>query len=278
MPTPARKADRPRGLVAPGKKPVKIAGIYPNEGVRAEYQRRLERLVDEMNASVTYWLTAAYKANEPATMARDESSANTLNRVMRALARRWNKRFAELSQDLARHFATSVAERTDGALKAALKRGGFTVEFRLSAAANDVLQSTVQQNVSLIKSISSQYLGQVQEMVMRSVAQGRDIGGLTKELQDRYGITRRRAAFIARDQNNRSTADIQRVRQVELGVISKWRHSGAGKHKRPDHVAADGQEYDPAEGCLISGEKIYPGQKPGCRCIGISVIPALQNT
>ena len=43
--------------------------MRPNAGTAAEYRRRLDRLVGEMTASLDYWIAAAYRANEPATMA-----------------------------------------------------------------------------------------------------------------------------------------------------------------------------------------------------------------
>ena len=80
---------------------------------------------------------------------------------------------------------------------------------------------------------------------MRSVSAGRDLGQMTEELKERYGVTHRRAAFIARDQNDKATANFVRVRQVENGVKAKWLHSAAGKEKyrRKTHVANSGKRY-----------------------------------
>ena len=87
-----------------------------------------------------------------------------------------------------------------------------------------------QENVSLIKSIASQFHTQVEGMVMRSVTEGRDLSALTKDLQKRFGVTKDRAAFIALDQNNKATSAIQRERQTALGIEEGiWMHSHAGK-------------------------------------------------
>jgi SPP1 gp7 family putative phage head morphogenesis protein len=113
-------------------------------------------------------------------------------------------------------------------------------------------------------------------MLMRSVARGRDLGGMTKEMEERYGITRRRAALISRDQNNKATAIITRVRQRELGITEAiWLHSSAGKHPRPSHVAMNGKRYLIAEGMEDpdEGRKILPGELVNCRCVSRSVIP-----
>lgn len=248
--------------------------VHPNAGIEAEYRARLRRLVDEMNRSIEYWLSAAYRANEPA-MAADETPASALRATMRKLARRWQSRFDRAADDLAKWFSQTASARSDAALRAILKKGGFSVEFRMTPAARDILQATVGQNVALIKSIPAQYLTQVEGAVMRSVTAGRDLGSLTKALQEQHGVTRRRAAFIARDQNNKATAAMTRARQDELGLDAKWRHSGGGKHPRPTHVAMDGKTYDVKQGMWDPAVRryIFPGEEPNCRCVSISIVP-----
>lgn len=141
----------------------------------------------------------------------------------------------------------------------------------------DALEATVAENVSLIKSIGSQYLTAIEGHVMRSVTTGRDLAPLARRLELQYGVTRRRAALIARDQNNKATAVITRERQNELGIKAIWLHSAGGKEPRPTHVANSGKVYDPKEGWFDPdvGEHIWPGTLINCRCVSKSVIPGL---
>ena len=246
--------------------------VHPNAGIEAEYRRRLVGLIDEMHRSVLYWLKAAYRANEP-EISQDESPAVAMRASMRKLRRRWLARFDEASKELAAYFGTAVSERSDAALRAALKKGGLSVEFKMTRAQNDVARATIGQNVSLIKSIPHDYLAKVEGHVMRSVQTGRDLGTLTKALENEFGVTKRRAAFIAKDQNNKATAALTRARQIEIGVTEAvWLHSGGGKHPRPAHVAASGKRYDIAKGMMIGGKYIFPGELPNCRCVSRSVI------
>ena len=159
-----------------------------------------------------------------------------------------------------------------------MRQAGFTVRFKLTAEANDVLQATTGENISLIKSIGSDYLAEVEGLVMRSVTAGRDIGGLQKDLIDRFGVTKRRAALISRDQNNKATATIQRVRQRSLGITQAiWLHSYGGKEPRPSHVAADGKVYDIDKGMFLDGVWTCPGREINCRCLAKSIIPGLED-
>jgi len=256
-----------RRIVAPTSKSVTIKPVRPNEGIEAEYRRRLDALVSEMQASLVYWLKAAYRANEP-HMAQDASPARKLQAAFRKLARRWQAKFDTLAPELAQWFATATKDRSDAGLRAALKKGGFTVEWKLTAPMNDVMQATIGQNVSLIKSIASEHLTDIEGIVMRSAAAGRDLGGLASELEARYGVTKRRAALIARSQNNLATAELTRVRQKELGIqTAVWMHSSAGKHPRPSHVAANGKVYDIDKGMFLDGVWTIPGREINCRCV-----------
>lgn len=254
-----------------------LTPVRPNEGIRVAYQRRLEREINAMSKDVTDTVLATYR-RDPPEMAQDESPAMALRRVMRALGRKWLKRFDELSGTLAEHFAKDAADRSDKALQAALRKAGFTVRFQSTRATNDAMQAIIGENVSLIKSIPGEYLTQVSGQVMRSVARGRDLGGLAAELQAQHGVTKRRAALIARDQNNKATAAMTRVRQTELGITqAKWLHTGGGKEPRQSHVDYSGKLYDINRGALIDGDYIFPGELINCRCVSVSIVPGFDD-
>lgn len=249
----------------------------PNAGVEALYRRRLLEEIDRMVFSVRHWLEVAYTSHPPA-MATDAVPADELRTVMARLSRQWLHRFDDLADWLANYFAQDAADRSTRSLESAMRRHGFTVRFSPSRRARDVIAATVNENVNLIRSIPRQYLKDVEGSVMRSVQTGRDLGQLASDLERHAGVTRRRAALIARDQNNKATAAIARVRQMELGIErAVWMHSHAGKKPRPTHVKMDGKKfsvkdgmYDPAE-----GRTIHPGELINCRCSSRPVLPGI---
>jgi hypothetical protein len=110
----SRNVNRPKTL-----KPIRA-----NVGLHVEYQRRLDKAVAEMVKSVTYWILAAYRSNTP-ELAQDASPAMELRQAMRRLSRRWTRKFDVLSQELADYFALAASERTDSALRAALRKGAL---------------------------------------------------------------------------------------------------------------------------------------------------------
>lgn len=255
--------------------------VRPAPGIERTYRDKLLAMIEDMHRSIKYWMCVAYRNNEPklrAEFAEDASPAAILRNVIRRLSRRWLKQFDAMAPKLARYFAKTVSQRSDAALRSILKRGGLTVQLNMTPAMNDVKQAVVHENVALIKSIPRQYLLQVEGIVMRSVQTGRDLEQLTKDLQKQFGVTKKRAVFIARDQNNKATAALQRARQVELGIREAiWVHSGGGKVPRPAHVKAgrDKVRYNVAEGWYDPHERkfILPGELPNCRCVSRPVVP-----
>lgn len=274
--TAATVASSPQIKPLPGK-PRTLAPVRPNAGLEAEYRRRLDALVAEMQASLLYWLKMSYRREAP-EIAQDKTPAEELNAAVKKLGRKWQRKFDDIAPVMAEHFATAVMERNSAALRASMRKAGMTVKFTLSEPANDALQAVIAENIGLIKSIASEHLTEVQGLLMRSVSRGRSLSEMTQEMEKRYGITRRRAALIARDQNNKATAIIQQVRQKELGIKEAvWVHSTAGKVPRPAHVAMNGKRYLVADGMFDpdEGKKILPGELINCRCYSRPVIPGL---
>lgn len=208
-------------------------------------------------------------------MAQDALPANMLRGSMKELRKRWERKFNDMAPQLAKYFAKVVSQRSDATLQRILKQGGMSVKFKPTKAQKDVMQAVVNENVSLIKSIPQRHLDEVEGLVMRSVQRGRSLGELSKELQQRFGVTKRRAALIARDQNNKVSGALHRVRQLELGIKEAiWIHSGGGKEPRPTHVRNDGKRYDIAKGWWDPAEKKYivPGELINCRCVSRPVV------
>jgi len=245
--------------------------VRANAGIAAAYRRRIVALLDEMAASYEHWIAAQYRAKPPA-MAQDASAAKELERELRKLGKRWQRRIDEAAPKLAAWFARAAELRSETALRKILRDAGISVKFTVTREMRDVLDATVAQNVSLIRSIPEQYHTEVEGLVMRSVTAGRDLEQLTKDLRRRYDITQRRAVLIARTQNGMATAAMTRARHTAIGIEEAlWLHSHAGREPRPTHLANDRKKYKIAEGWYDPDPKvrrhIWPGELINCRCV-----------
>lgn len=266
-------------LRAPGKSIV-IRPVRPNLGVQEAYRKQLLVMVEAMNASIIWWVSAAYRGDLPAmAMAMDAATpATVLRRVMVKLARRWQRQFDEAAEKMATTFADGATKAAEANAKSILAKAGFSVPFVQTPDMRDAFSSVVGENIALIKSMPAQAMTDVQGAVMRSVQAGRDLGTLRDELISLGAKSENRAALIARDQNNKATAVMSKARRLSLGLTkAKWRHSKGGVHPRKSHQAADSKVYDIAVGCYIDGEYIMPGEKINCRCVSAVIIPGFDS-
>lgn len=267
------------------------APIHPNLGLQREYRRKLLELVDEMYASVTWWIGAEYRRQLPRIMeydgkGMDASPAADLMKALRRRLRQWQRRFDEKSDMLAQWFAREAAKSASTAVAASVAGvtghtvAGIAVEFQMTRAMNNAIASIVFENTSLIRSLPQKAFLEIEGLVMRGARTGYDAGRLTDELQKRFGVTRRRAEFISRDQMNKATEALSRVRMQELGIAEAvWIHSGTPKQPRPTHLKFNGQVFQLDQGLYDADAHRYvqPGELPNCYCTKRPLIPAYEK-
>ena len=256
-------------------KPRIARAVWPNAGTRQRYQRRMTALIREMADSVEYWLQAQRKAAPP-VLATDSTPAEQMQFEFRKLAERWQGKFDDMAPKVAASFLKNQFRGTSAAMRMALREAGWSIEFTMTPAMRDAFEASLAENVGLIKSIPAQYLQEVEGIVMRNYAAGRDLKSMAAEIRGRYHVAANRAVLIRRDQSNKCSAVVQRARQLEIGIKqSIWMHSHAGRTPRPTHVAMNGTRYDIAKGMWDSAVQrfIWPGEEINCRCQGRSVLP-----
>jgi len=210
--------------------------------------------------------------------------APSSTKALQALLAKWSKqvikRFDLASFDLASNFASRSVIATQTAMMSQLKNAGFTVAFKPTMKSMEAYKAVTAENVALIKSIPRKWHEQVEQKVWSAVRNGSDLSKLSVELRKAYGSTTKRAALIARDQNAKAKATIERVRQQELGITRGiWMHSHAGKEPRPTHVVMNGEQYNLNQGMYDSDEQAYvhPGELIYCRCSMRPVIEGAQE-
>ena len=252
-----------------------IRPIGPNIGSRNRYRHQIVMLIKELADSTEYWLTARRKSDPP-VLASDASPVEEVLKELRNLSERWQGRFDEMAPKVAESFVRNQFKGTNNAMRQALRDAGWSIEFKLTPAMRDAFEASLAENVGLIRSIPAKYLQEVEGIVMRNYAAGRDLKSMAAEIRSRYKVTANRAVLISRDQANKANAIVQKARQQELGIVSAiWMHSHAGKTPRPTHVAMNGKRYDVEKGMWDSavGKYVWPGEEINCRCQQRSVLP-----
>lgn len=277
-------APVPRAVVMDAKPKrgtdIVLSAVQPSVKLQIQYAKEVKALLAEMNAEIQALISKLHIRHQPLA-AHDAKPlpANKFQKELEELTAKWNKKFdkrgKEISDWLTERLATSGDLRLANQLKA---KGLPRIKFKMTRQQRDVMQAIVNENVGLITSIPEKYLGQVQGAVMRSVASGGDQEQLVKDIQKIYGVEKKRAEFISRDQLRKANNALQRSRQLELGVVEAiWMHSSASKTPRKTHVKANGKRYDIKKGMWDPDAKQYvmPGQLINCKCSSRPVIPGM---
>ena len=272
-----------------GKRDTTLHGkrLTYNASQQQKYSSALLNLVREMTEITRREILTLFR-NETATeyfkkqkkmAAMDDSLAAAAKRLIAKLTTRFDDMFNSSSVDLSKKMVEGAKQTSETALKSSLNQltGGLNLKTSVvTKGLEDVSQATVNENVSLIKTIPQQYLGDVTGAVMRSITTGNGLQDLILFIEKYDGMTQRRARNIALDQTRKAYNSINKQRLLTLGVKKfKWLHSGGGQHPRKDHIAMSGNIYSFDDLPVIekrTGERGIPGQAINCRCTMTPVI------
>ena len=258
-------------------------------GVAERYSRKLRALTHRMVTETERELLQLFRHPDVESYfegfhAMDISPASQA----RILTNKLMTRFSQLFGQEAPGYANTMASEADHASKVAtgvsltkLSQGLTINTDFITDGMQEFLKATIANNVSLIKSIPSEFFRDVQQAVLSSIADGKGENDLTAFFRQsphdaKYNNQwERRANNIALDQTRKTYNGLNRERMKKVGVNKfQWIHSGGGFDARPHHI-------DPAPGGLnggifsfdklpiidlSTGERGIPGQAINCKC------------
>lgn len=262
-------------LNTPGKR--KARGVRPDMTNGIQYNVELQRIVKSVSRDVNAVvmpvvrnLAPEYQRDAAITL---DSWVDVLTAALRTVRQRYESpQFLALVADIARRFVTTAnnsnRRRTERDL-------GINI-YSDSQTLQDYLAVSTADNVALIKSIPSQYLTQVESIVMANVRAGGRPSNIAKALQQQLGVTERRAKMIARDQVAKINGDLSAKRQQDAGFpYFSWDDSDDERvrHRHSEianKVTAYGKGIYRWDNPPLSdkGVPIIPGEDYQCRCIG----------
>lgn len=248
--------------------------LQHNAAVAVRYAGALSSLTAQMTAQVKREVLRLFGSDAAcAHFGQDATIASQSRILINSLANRFSDLFNKKAKPLAENMVTQASKTSTTTLHSSLQKlsGGMSLKTSLSSPAlENVTKAAVTENVSLIKSIATKYLQQVEGAVMRSITTGNGLRDLIPALEEYEGQTHRRARNIALDQTRKVYNSVNRGRMQALGIKKfMWHHSGGGAHPREDHVDMDGEIYSFDDLPVIdqrTGEKGIPGQASNCRC------------
>jgi SPP1 gp7 family putative phage head morphogenesis protein len=137
-----------------------------------------------------------------------------------------------------------------------------------------------------IKDFAAQEIPKLRDDVAKSVLAGGRFEDLVSTLQKSYGVTQRKAHFLARQETNLLMAKFKETRYAEAGVHEYvWKCvAGSAAHPvRPSHLALKDKvfRFDNPPITTAPGEpprRNNPGEDYNCRCYAVPVIRAERAT
>lgn len=148
------------------------------------------------------------------------------------------------------------------------------------------LELFANQNAQLITNMTENEMERVSGMVQRGLQEGSTYDSIAENIEKSFGITRRHAKLIARDQTSKLNGSLTKLRQQELGISEyRWQTSG-DERVRQSHRVLDGKicrwddptvYLDESTGkwlkrSSIGGTNVHTSQDVNCRCVPIPVI------
>ena len=131
----------------------------------------------------------------------------------------------------------------------------------------EMLEKWISDNVDLIKTVPSDSLCKVKQLVYESFMGGKTNTDIIKELHRQYGMDKRHARLIARDQTGKLNAQITKHQQKDAGVNEYIWRTCQDERVRESHKELHGKMFswdNPPD--VGRGRRCHPGEDYQCRC------------
>lgn len=238
--------------------------------IESNYAKQWHALVEEM-----------YKETVPAVLGefRETAIANDAEEdFWSRLLARLSKSFAEKAEGLAFSMLSRVDRNATNMLERSLKStsADLTLKMKNSKRVQRVIDERVDANVKLIKRIPEEFLDSVREDVNKSLQSGNGLSTLEKDMETRYGESRRHARNVALDQTRKAYTAINTAKMQDNGIRKfEWVHTGGSQEPRKHHKdnpangGLNGGIFDINDPPIMdpkTGARGLPGQDYYCRC------------
>lgn len=151
------------------------------------------------------------------------------------------------------------------------------------------LELFANQNSQLIINMENNEMERVSGVVQRGLQEGSSYESIAQNIEKSFGITRRHAKLIARDQTSKLNGSLTKLRQQELGIRTyRWQTAG-DERVRPSHRVLDDKicRWDDPTVYLdedtgkwekrskIGGTNVHTSVDVNCRCVPIPMIEGI---
>jgi uncharacterized protein with gpF-like domain len=252
---------------------------------RKEQQRQVNEvlaLYDEMAKDVDSTLSPMLdtrKAEKLVSYATDASITETVEQKIAMLRRRWDARFAKLSEKFTSQLVNYSKGATARGLNRTLKDAGLKQTIKvnsMSQRTRDIISAASAESTKMIKTISTEYMDSASSALNYSVTQqSANLSELKSffndSLKNQYRTHKNKAKNLALDQTTNifNSLTYERMRDASMTKYI-WRHRSGSQNPREYHKnVLNGQTFDINDPPVIdqkTGQKGNPGQTFHCGC------------
>ncbi len=259
-------------------------GVELSRSTGVSFNALLQKMVREIRKDVDRTILPLLRELEPQfqadAMPTMDQYGPQLLAALRALVERWS---SPAMRQIAEQTSTEFVRNANRVNRERFERdlGTFGIDvFSDSPDLQDYIQVSIADNTRLIMSIPDQYLTNVESIVLTNVRAGGRPAAVATQLREQFGVTRRRAQLIARDQTAKVNGDLAARRQQSSGLeYFEWIDSDDERVRRrhgdiADKVTAYGEGIYRWDNPPLSntGVPIIPGSDFQCRCIARPVL------
>lgn len=155
------------------------------------------------------------------------------------------------------------------------------VSYTLTAGMKETLKQDYTQNMKLyIKDWTETHIKKLRRDVQDNAMQGYRADQLMDLLETRFGTTKAKAEFLAKQETSLFMSKFRRERFTDAGLnYYRWSTS-KDRRVRPDHQKLDGKIFIFGSPPIVdssTGRRAEPGEDFGCRCIAIPVTSEIRK-
>jgi SPP1 gp7 family putative phage head morphogenesis protein len=152
----------------------------------------------------------------------------------------------------------------------------ITIPVQLTPHSREMISKQWGQNLDLyVKGWVSDNIIKLRSDVQTNAFGGRRANDLVKMIQDNYGVSQRKAKFLARQETSLLMSKFRETRYRDIGA-NRYRWSTSHDERvRHDHHDLNGKIYswdDPPVTNRKTGARNNPGEDFGCRCVAIALV------
>ena len=150
-----------------------------------------------------------------------------------------------------------------------------TVGFKLTEDQKETLSKDWGENLTLyVKNFSNEEILSLREKVMENTSQGLRAENLEKIIMQSYGVSRRKAKFLARQETSLLVSKYRETNYTSLGLTRYVWMTSHDERVRESHKVLNGKIFFFGEPPVINsnGDRRGPGEDYGCRCVVKAIV------